>query len=1072
MVKHVLLSVLAGLSLSAYSQSPGASDPAARETIFYAPHHNPDWLSVKNGVRISSQELVQHRLPDLGLTEQDELVPYRTDTDALGFTHRRYQQYHKGVRVEGGELLLHEKDGWVQTLNGKLVRGLRAAPQVDVPAATAVQLALADLPANRYMWEDAAAEAMLRHLTKDPAATFYPQPELVLVDPSFSQNPASFQPAWCFEIYAQEPQSRKQVYVSSRDGKILRQIELLCDGASGSPGIAVTKYSGTHPVLTDSTGEFVYRLYDNTRGGGVHTLNCMQTTKEDLAIEFSDPDNIWDNFNPNQDEVATDIFWAAEMTYDYYQQKLGFEGLDGNNYPLISYVHYDSKWNNARWTGHWTQFGDGDGKQFGPFGSVDVVGHEFTHGVTRFTANLKYLNESGALNESFSDIFGAAVEFWADPEKADWLVGEDFDLKGNGLRNMQNPKEDENPGTYQGEFWSTGAGDNGGVHNNSGVQNHWFYLLTEGGSGANDKGEDYTLSGLGLDTAAAIAFRNLRYYLVQLSNYADAREGSLQAAADLYGLCSAPYTETAKAWYAVGVGVELLNFDLRMLKILDPAPLTCGLSDAEYISVQLRYNGCNVDLQPGDKIPLAFQINDEALVWDTLTLSKPLAAGDTLNYTFSIPTADLAAPGEYKIRCRTGFPGDADPGNNEAFLKIDNILDQNVDLALKTVTEPASSCFLGKASLSVSIGFFGCDSIAAGQPLTVAYSLDGSAPVYESLPLPLTLHRGQSFEFTFFKPVDFSTQKPYFIDTWVEYGPDSLHTNDSLTHFRVLHPLPMLVENVLSFESGAASLDSAYSAGGRQTTAGLSAAAAHNSTNGFLMTGGDFFGALEEESAVVPNANNLWNANQAFRSRLCICADLSNLASAKLRFERKQTYSPVYQDKLGFANTYASAMHILANGQEIAGPYRPVSNSIDPWFTYNVNLADYLGGTAEICFESLTGLSPAFDPTGVGDKVMLDNIAIVGQLVGSGEAPRAAPEWTIMPNPGNGRFTLSCRSPQEQAVSIDVVDALGRVVANRRETLHTGDNSVPMDLTGAAAGIYFVRLGLEYGQQTRRIVVE
>jgi len=130
------------------------------------------------------------------------------------------------------------------------------------------------------------------------------------------------------------------------------------------------------------------------------------------------------------------------------------------------------------------------------------VGHELYHGVTEFSAGLVYAFEPGALNESFSDIFGKVVENYATGSN-NWLLGDDIGLNGSGaFRNMENPNQFDDPDTYLGDFWYVGGDDNGGVHTNSGVQNKWFQLLTDGGTGTNDNGEDYDVIGIGIDDAS------------------------------------------------------------------------------------------------------------------------------------------------------------------------------------------------------------------------------------------------------------------------------------------------------------------------------------------------------------------------------------------------------------------------------------------------------------------------------------------------------------------------------------------------------------------------------------------
>ena len=198
----------------------------------------------------------------------------------------------------------------------------------------------------------------------------------------------------------------------------------------------------------------------------------------------------------------------------------------------------------------------GDGSSFKPLTSLDVCGHEITHAVTSSTANLVYSNESGALNESFSDIFGNSIERYAKPTGYSWKIGEEITFSGNGLRNMQNPKLFNNPRCYKSTYWYTGSADNGGVHTNSGVQNWWYYLISEGGSGTNDPGNIYKVDSIGIIKAEQIAYRSLTYYLTTSSQYADARFYSIRAAADLYGACSKEVIAVTNAWYACNVGAK------------------------------------------------------------------------------------------------------------------------------------------------------------------------------------------------------------------------------------------------------------------------------------------------------------------------------------------------------------------------------------------------------------------------------------------------------------------------------------------------------------------------------------
>ena len=201
--------------------------------------------------------------------------------------------------------------------------------------------------------------------------------------------------------------------------------------------------------------------------------------------------------------------------------------------------------------------GTGDGINYTNFASLKVMAHEFTHAVTHHTAELIYEKESGALNESFSDIFAIALDYKVN-STSNWLIGDKVKVN-SALRSMSNPKQYGHPDTYHGTNWVNTnvvphwSNDYGGVHSNSGVQNYWFYLLTVGGSGTNDNGNSYNVNGIGIQKSIAIAFRNLRYELSANSNYQDAMNGSLQAATDLYGYNSQEYISVLNAWGAVGV---------------------------------------------------------------------------------------------------------------------------------------------------------------------------------------------------------------------------------------------------------------------------------------------------------------------------------------------------------------------------------------------------------------------------------------------------------------------------------------------------------------------------------------
>ncbi len=473
----------------------------------------------------------------------------RKEPDQLGHVHYRYQQTYDGKLIEDAIWIVHTNNDKIYALNGLIYKEIIGPSSPSLSALDALEKAKSFVGATSYKWELPGEEEHLKFETDNPAATYFPTGELVYVSQNYSFDARAYRLAYKFNIYAHEPLSRAEIYVDAVTGEILRENEIIHH--VDTPGIAHTAYSGERDIIADSFGG-TYRLRDLSRGNGVRTFDMNTGTSYGASVDFIDADNDWNNVNPQKDEYATDAHWGAEMTYDYFFDIHSRNSIDNTGFQLNSYVHYGTAYYNAFWDGSRMTYGDGPGGGITPLTSIDIAAHEVTHGLTTFTAGLIYYAESGALNESFSDIFGAAIERFARPDDYNWLLGEDI---GTHFRNMANPNAKGDPDTYFGTFWAPlGGGDSGGVHTNSGVQNFWYYLLTEGGSGTNDNGDAYAVSSVGIEASSAIAFRNLTVYLTSSSQFADARFYSLLAAQDLYGGCSFEVEQTANAWYAVGVG--------------------------------------------------------------------------------------------------------------------------------------------------------------------------------------------------------------------------------------------------------------------------------------------------------------------------------------------------------------------------------------------------------------------------------------------------------------------------------------------------------------------------------------
>jgi len=507
----------------------------------------------------------------LGLSTADEMRTSRVETDQLGFTHQKFAQYYQGIRVEHADYTVHAKGGTVESISGdyEKVSGLSTTPAITAEAA--LGRALASVGARKYMWQDPAEEAGLKRDENNAAATYLPQGELVIVrDGRVSTGTGPLVLAWKFNVYAQQPISRAYIYVDARTGEVVLKDAIIKHTAA--TGTFATAYSGNRTFNDGTTTGGYFLREGTTRGQGIETYNCRKGNSYTSAVDFVDADNNWtaaEYNNANFDNVAGDAQVGAQCTYDYWKNVHGRNSYDNAGAKIKSYVHFDDTpgdgvgYENAYWNGSVMTYGDG-ASRFRPLTALDVCGHEIGHAVCERTANLTYSNESGAMNEGLSDIWGASIEAYSVANlgvisggvkaKSTYLIGEEIDKQQAALRSMSAPRTLGQPALYKGQYWYTGSADNGGVHTNSGVLNYWYYLISAGASGSNELGNAFAVTGLGLDAAAKITFRMESVYMVASSTYAQARTYSIQAATDLFGAGSTQVTAVTNAWYAVGVG--------------------------------------------------------------------------------------------------------------------------------------------------------------------------------------------------------------------------------------------------------------------------------------------------------------------------------------------------------------------------------------------------------------------------------------------------------------------------------------------------------------------------------------
>ncbi|MER6285589.1 M4 family metallopeptidase [Streptomyces sviceus] len=474
---------------------------------------------------------------DLGLGAKEKLVVRDVVKDGNGTLHTRYERTYDGLPVLGGDLVVETtKSGATEGVvkaTAKTIKVASVTPKVSAAKASAQALKAAQ-----------AAGADKVDTNRAPRKVIWA---------------GNGTPTLAYET----------VVGGLQEDGTPNELHVVTDAATGAKlyeyqgietGTGNTMYSGTVTLGTTQSGS-TYNLTDGARGN--HKTYNLNHGTSGTGTLFSGPDDVWGNGSASNLETAgADAHYGAALTWDYYKNVQGRSGIRGDGVGAYSRAHYGNNYVNAFWDDSCfcMTYGDGSGNTH-PLTSIDVAGHEMTHGVTSNTAGLNYSGESGGLNEATSDIFGTAVEFYANnsSDVGDYLIGEKININGDGtpLRYMDKPSKD---GASK-DSWYSGIGSVD-VHYSSGPANHFFYLLSEGSGTKTINGVTYNsptsdglpVTGIGRDKAEKIWFRALTTKFTSTTNYAAARTGTLAAAGELYGTTSAEYTAVANAWAGVAVG--------------------------------------------------------------------------------------------------------------------------------------------------------------------------------------------------------------------------------------------------------------------------------------------------------------------------------------------------------------------------------------------------------------------------------------------------------------------------------------------------------------------------------------
>lgn len=474
--------------------------------------------------------------------------------DANGHEHVRFTRSYAGLPVIGGDFVVHSAHGALRGVSKTLDTAARPGTRPSLSIDTAIEIAGVEFGTGFQGLP--TAKLVVFALNTQPKLAY----EVV-----FGGHKANGDP------------TEMHFFVDAANGRILDKWDMVHTakpgtggGGGGTPAVGTGRtlmYGNVTLNTASSSGS--YNMTDTTRGNGaVYDANqAAYSTAARRAVLFTDADNTWGN-NTMSDRatVAADAHFGVSTTWDFYKNTFGRNGIWNDGKGVKSYVHVGNSWVNAAWYAGAMYYGDGGGSYL-PLVSLDIAGHEMSHGVNQATANLAYSNDPGGLNEANSDIMGTLVEWYGNNanDPGDYRIGEEIYTNGtSALRYMYDPNLDGNA-----SYDCYPAGGLGGVdpHYSSGPANHLFYLLAEGtnpggglpasktcnpGDTKNATGTG-SLTGIGRAKAGALWHRAHTVYMTSGTTYPQARAAMLNAATDLYGSSSSEYAAVAAAWSAIGV---------------------------------------------------------------------------------------------------------------------------------------------------------------------------------------------------------------------------------------------------------------------------------------------------------------------------------------------------------------------------------------------------------------------------------------------------------------------------------------------------------------------------------------
>ncbi|MBK6564734.1 MAG: M4 family metallopeptidase [Saprospiraceae bacterium] len=635
----------------------------------------------------------------LGLSPQCKMMVEKNSFSKPVKNHIKYHQYYNNIPVYGHSLVLHKKDGNIDHATGTIAQNLKIE-----------DIEIAD--------KDFFLQKVLSYFLTDETGKVLECDDIsvihfrkIIVDKKYPQKSKKYCLAVDIHVMSEKLGKNYQYILEAGNGNIIFEQDLVCN--MFPKGTAPSYHYGTVEIETEQVSSNKFQLKDVTRGNG----NTTFLNVNNIDVLLSDDDNIWERpTDVKLGNVAFDAHYCTMKFYDYLVDKFDYSGINGNGRSMIARTNINNGADlvNAFWNNQNAAFGNGN-CHYHPLTTFSIVGHEFAHGITSENAKLVYSGESGAINEAFSDIIGKSFQYEMEPQKYEWTVGHELVATrfAKPLRSMEDPTLFSNPKMYKGKHWR----DGGSVHSNSGVLNHWFYLLIEGGAGKNEVDTAYNVTPVAWQDVLDLVFLCQTSYLQTNSTYPELFEFSKLACESLFGKNSQQYNSIIEAWKAVGLPWEatpIANFDdLSVTAKIKNDPnnsFTCYKN--EYPEINLFITNKGTIFYPAGT-SLKFNITRNSMVVERQILLPTDLAPDSMRM-ISIPDYQLIDKTEYFSLEINLINNDHIQSNNRFYLYFQNYATDGIDLQPSSISNKEVECFDGTINFTVRVRNNSCFTVPAG----------------------------------------------------------------------------------------------------------------------------------------------------------------------------------------------------------------------------------------------------------------------------------------------------------------------------------------------------------------------